>query len=55
MINRPRPDRGTDPRHPLLPLVGGQWQHGPGGPRLAVVGNTALPDVPLTGELTPAR
>ncbi|EPJ40130.1 hypothetical protein STAFG_2794 [Streptomyces afghaniensis 772] len=47
--------RAPAPNIALLPLVGGQWQHGPGGPRLAVVGNTALPDVPLTGELTPAR
>jgi branched-chain amino acid transport system substrate-binding protein len=47
--------RGPTPNIALLPLVGGQWQHGPGGPRLAVVSNTALPGVPLTGELTPAR
>ncbi|MFH8496167.1 ABC transporter substrate-binding protein [Streptomyces coeruleorubidus] len=46
--------RGPTPNIALLPLVGGQWQHGPGGPRLAVVSNTALPDGPLTGELTPA-
>ncbi|MDQ0752743.1 hypothetical protein QF034_006974 [Streptomyces africanus] len=46
---------GPPPDTALLPLVGGQWQHGPDGPRLAVVSNTALPDVPLTGELTPAR
>ncbi|MFI6851255.1 ABC transporter substrate-binding protein [Streptomyces sp. NPDC050416] len=46
--------RGPTPNIALLPLVGGQWQHGRGGPHLAVVSNTALPDVPLTGELTPA-
>ncbi|MDG9708741.1 hypothetical protein [Streptomyces sp. DH10] len=40
--------------HADLPRRRSQWQHGPGGPRLAVVSDTALPDVPLTGELTPA-
>ncbi|MGK5691754.1 hypothetical protein ACSNOJ_02380 [Streptomyces sp. URMC 128] len=55
--NRRHPDRtrGPAPDVALLPLAGGQWQPGRGGPRLAAVGNTALPDVPLTGELTPAR
>ncbi|MFD5233408.1 hypothetical protein ACFWJ5_33775 [Streptomyces qaidamensis] len=47
--------RGPAPNIALLPLVGGQWQHGPHGPRLAVVSNSAHPGVPLTGELTPAR
>ncbi|MFI8951976.1 ABC transporter substrate-binding protein [Streptomyces sp. NPDC053750] len=46
---------GPTPNIALLPLVGGQWHPGPHGPRLAVVSNSAQPDVPLTGELTPAR
>ncbi|MFH9670719.1 ABC transporter substrate-binding protein [Streptomyces sp. NPDC017405] len=44
---------GPTPNIALLPLVGGQWQPGPDGPRLTVVDNTAHPAVPLTGELTP--
>ncbi|MFD5479234.1 ABC transporter substrate-binding protein [Streptomyces hawaiiensis] len=47
--------RGPTPNIALLPLAGGQWHPGPQGPRLAVVSNSAHPDVPLTGELTPAR
>ncbi|MFD8522248.1 ABC transporter substrate-binding protein [Streptomyces capillispiralis] len=47
--------RGPTPNTALLPLVGGQWHHGTEGPRLAVVSNRAHPQVPLTGELTPAR
>ncbi|MEV0238769.1 ABC transporter substrate-binding protein [Streptomyces sp. NPDC050674] len=47
--------RGPTPGIALLPLVGGQWHPGPQGPRLAVVSNSAHPDVPLTGELTPVR
>ncbi|MGX1316477.1 branched-chain amino acid transport system substrate-binding protein [Streptomyces calvus] len=47
--------RGPTPNIALLPLVGGQWHQGTEGPRLAVVSNRAHPQVPLTGELTPAR
>ncbi|WP_229820782.1 MULTISPECIES: ABC transporter substrate-binding protein [Streptomyces] len=47
--------RGPTPNTAALPLVGGQWQPGPRGPRLAVVSNTGHPDVPLTGDLVPAR
>ncbi|GAA2454427.1 ABC transporter substrate-binding protein [Streptomyces glaucus] len=47
--------RGPTPNIALLPLVGGQWQPGPRGPRLAVVSNAAHPDVPLTGDLAPAH
>ncbi|MGW7792779.1 ABC transporter substrate-binding protein [Streptomyces tricolor] len=46
---------GPTPNIALLPLVGGQWQPGPDGPRLAVVHNAGHPEVPLTGDLTPAR
>ncbi|GAB2878733.1 hypothetical protein GCM10027074_53740 [Streptomyces deserti] len=46
--------RGPTPNIALLPLVGGQWQEGPRGPRLAVVSNAGHPDVPVTGDLTPA-
>ncbi|MFJ4950612.1 ABC transporter substrate-binding protein [Streptomyces sp. NPDC088760] len=46
---------GPAPNIALLPLVGGQWQPGPNGPRLTVVTNAGHPEVPLTGDLTPAR
>ncbi|NSC20213.1 ABC transporter substrate-binding protein [Streptomyces albus subsp. chlorinus] len=45
--------RGPTPNIALLPLAGGQWQPAPNGPRLAVVSNTRVPGVPLTGELRP--
>ncbi|GAA2073883.1 ABC transporter substrate-binding protein [Streptomyces albiaxialis] len=47
--------RGPAPNIALLPLAGGQWQHGAEGPRLALVSNHAHTGVPLTGQLTPAR
>lgn len=46
---------GPTPDIALLPLVGGQWQPGPDGPRLAVVHNAGHPEVPLTGDLAPAH
>ncbi|WTO33480.1 ABC transporter substrate-binding protein [Streptomyces achromogenes] len=46
---------GATPNIALLPLVGGQWHPEPAGPRLAVVDNTGRPEVPLTGDLVPAR
>jgi branched-chain amino acid transport system substrate-binding protein len=51
-LDRPR---GPTPNIAFLPLVGGQGQPGPQGPRPAVVSNSADSGVPLTGELTPAR
>ncbi|WP_241562113.1 ABC transporter substrate-binding protein [Streptomyces hoynatensis] len=47
--------RGPTPNVALLPLAGGQWHPGPGGPRLSLVSNADHPAVPLTGDLTPAR
>ncbi|MFG3013076.1 ABC transporter substrate-binding protein [Streptomyces cinerochromogenes] len=46
---------GPTPDIALLPLVGGQWQSGPDGPRLAVAHTAGHPEVPLTGDLTPAH
>ncbi|MEU6591828.1 hypothetical protein ABZ923_21835 [Streptomyces sp. NPDC046881] len=45
---------GPAPNIALLPLAGGQWQPAPDGPRLTVVINTDQPEVPLTGDPTPA-
>ncbi|WP_199808409.1 hypothetical protein [Streptomyces sp. NRRL S-1022] len=46
---------GPAPDIALPPLTGGQWQPGPDGPRLTVVTNAGHPEVPLPGDLTPAR
>ncbi|GAB3207121.1 ABC transporter substrate-binding protein [Marinactinospora endophytica] len=45
---------GPTPNVALVPLVGGQWQSGPQGHDLAVVTNTALPDLPVTADVLPA-
>ncbi|MFE0765189.1 ABC transporter substrate-binding protein [Streptomyces smyrnaeus] len=46
--------RGPTPNIALIPLAGGQWHQGAFGPRLTLVDNTRAPEVPLTGDLTPA-
>ncbi|GGS76121.1 hypothetical protein GCM10010156_38600 [Planobispora rosea] len=46
---------GPTPNIALVPLVGGQWQETRHGHDLAVVTNTALPDLPVTADLLAAR
>lgn len=47
--------KGPTPNVARLPLAGGQWlPGGRHGTRLAVVPNTAVPEVPLTADVTPA-
>ncbi|MGW0482157.1 ABC transporter substrate-binding protein [Nonomuraea sp. NPDC003214] len=45
---------GPTPNIALVPLSGGQWQPTRSGHELAVVTNTGQPEVPITGDLTPA-
>lgn len=47
--------RGPTPNIALIPLVGAQWLPTPEGHQLAVVTNTAMPNVPVTADVTPAR
>ncbi|PZG21789.1 ABC transporter substrate-binding protein [Nonomuraea aridisoli] len=44
---------GPTPNFALLPLVGGQWLPTRHGHELAVVTNTAAPDVPITADVSP--
>ncbi|WP_264159529.1 ABC transporter substrate-binding protein [Actinomadura rudentiformis] len=46
---------GPTPNIALIPLIGGQWQPTHHGHQLAVVTNTACPDVPVTADVTPTR
>ncbi|GAA1530246.1 ABC transporter substrate-binding protein [Actinomadura kijaniata] len=45
--------RGPAPNIALVPLVGGQWRPTRDGHDLAVVTNTAVPQVPVTADVTP--
>ncbi|WP_197093421.1 ABC transporter substrate-binding protein [Nonomuraea sp. SBT364] len=45
---------GPTPNIALVPLAGGQWQPTRHGHDLAVVTNTGLPEVPITGDLVVA-
>lgn len=44
---------GPTPNIALIPLVGGQWHPTRDGHRLAVVTNSAAPDVPVTADVAP--
>ncbi|MFI7615786.1 ABC transporter substrate-binding protein [Nonomuraea terrae] len=44
---------GPTPNIAVLPLIGGQWLPTRHGHELAVVTNTAAPDVPITADVTP--
>ncbi|MBF8189548.1 ABC transporter substrate-binding protein [Nonomuraea sp. K274] len=46
---------GPTPNIALLPLIGGQWISTRKGHELAVVTNTAAPDIPIAADLTPAH
>lgn len=46
---------GPTPNIALIPLVGGQWHPARDGHRLAVVTNTAAPDVPINADVAPTR
>ncbi|MEU0337018.1 ABC transporter substrate-binding protein [Streptomyces sp. NPDC006193] len=45
-------NHGPTPNIALIRLAGGQWHPGPDGPRLAVVTNAHIPELPVTGRLT---